>query len=733
MVDSYRPAYEGGRQGGGRRDDRPIERARRNAPPRPQRSYDQMSYDERPSSGYDRPPPPGPPAMTHFGGPSRSHHRFSESGFTQSDAPPPQYPARQDEYARRSDDHDYDTAERRKGRRGQGKSNTRGQRHQAAYSDQRPRYSFAKPGASERKLLQPKRREATPPQLEGMNDGKAGVKYIEIPTSSEDEEEETNGEDDNSKKEPSPPKWSNPETYTALPPADDSQRKRKDVLKLIRKARMKADDKSAEITAGAVAANDDFISLGFDDGEDDVIRPHAQNGRNGPSSGREREGHGMTIKGLATNGAQQYPLGPPPPPPSAEISAPHSTVDARLKALKRKRVDETDDDTRPLAPPSKSLKLGPIPDGRIVSGWSYKGSKDGRLGAVPWVRQMKYMAKPEARLHQEIVDFHAFVSAKKHEDSVRADLLVRLNSQMDYMYPGSEVHIFGSFAAGLYLPDADMDVVVVSRAFRETGRSMLARSNREMRRMADMLRDCKLAEPGMEVITGAKVPLIKFVDKLTSLKVDMSFENNTGIIANDTFRTWKAEHPAMPIIVMVIKQFLLMRGLNDVALGGIGGFTITCLVTNMLAQMPRVQSGELNPMENLGEVLIEFLDLYGNRFNYERTALRMNPPSYDNKDRLLHSGQIRKAAVDRLMVIDPNRNDNDIAGGSRHIRLIADKLSEAKSELFKAMDACRHDSASTPSLLAWMLGGDYDSFAWYRRNLKRVHNDLWGPVRDDEG
>ena len=60
----------------------------------------------------------------------------------------------------------------------------------------------------------------------------------------------------------SEPKWSNPDPYTVLPPVDEATRKRKDVVKLIRKAR-----KEAEVnTTGSnqAAANDDFISFGVD-------------------------------------------------------------------------------------------------------------------------------------------------------------------------------------------------------------------------------------------------------------------------------------------------------------------------------------------------------------------------------------------------------------------------------------------------------------------------------------
>ena len=59
------------------------------------------------------------------------------------------------------------------------------------------------------------------------------------------------------------PKWSNPDPYTALPPPDESQRKKKDVVKLIRRARVIATHQ--EGPENAVAANADFISLNFVD------------------------------------------------------------------------------------------------------------------------------------------------------------------------------------------------------------------------------------------------------------------------------------------------------------------------------------------------------------------------------------------------------------------------------------------------------------------------------------
>jgi non-canonical poly(A) RNA polymerase PAPD5/7 len=62
------------------------------------------------------------------------------------------------------------------------------------------------------------------------------------------------------------PKWSNAELYTALPPVEDAtERKRRDVVKLIRKARVMAAKDKAPVKP---LEGDDFISFGFEDDEE---------------------------------------------------------------------------------------------------------------------------------------------------------------------------------------------------------------------------------------------------------------------------------------------------------------------------------------------------------------------------------------------------------------------------------------------------------------------------------
>lgn len=232
------------------------------------------------------------------------------------------------------------------------------------------------------------------------------------------------------------------------------------------------------------------------------------------------------------------------------------------------------------------------------------------------------------RLHTEILDFYEWVKPQPFEQHVRQDLITRLDRLFQKRY-GNDVQIrpFGSFASGLYLPTADIDCVLLSRSFMISGQKSLGEKKSQVWAFAGFLRRSNMVLPGsVEAIPFARVPIIKFVDKLTGLRVDMSFDNDSGLVANDTFQQWKTQFPVMPVIVSVVKQFLLLRGLNEVPTGGLGGFAITCLVTSLLQHMPY----DMNT-RSVGSILLDFLNFYGNTFDTGSVGIRMKPPGYFNK------------------------------------------------------------------------------------------------------
>jgi non-canonical poly(A) RNA polymerase PAPD5/7 len=388
------------------------------------------------------------------------------------------------------------------------------------------------------------------------------------------------------------PRWSNPDPYTSLPPVDDSNRKHKDVVKLIRKARVET-----ATVPGIGAANDqDFISFDFDG--DDV-----DTGQYSPPLGA--------------------PTGPKSDFPGRPARSAQQTAHDSIQLGKRKR-DDSENQLRPIA--SQNMQYNG--DGMILALW--QPTKN--FSPTPWLQSLhgRGLEAPGIALHKEVIDFYEWVKPRDFEHAVRADLITRLQKALERLEPGGRLKAFGSFAAGLYLPTGDMDLVFLRSSFRGTrisSNGKLAKPKIEMvRAFANFIRTQGLAQGMVKPILHAKVPIIKFVEKVSGLKVDLSFDNDTGVTANETFHKWKVQYPAMPILASIIKHFLMMRGLNDVAFGGLGGFSIICLVTSLVQHFPSTSQPP-----NLGLMLLEFFNLYGNLFNRHDVAIRLDPPSYISK------------------------------------------------------------------------------------------------------
>lgn len=344
----------------------------------------------------------------------------------------------------------------------------------------------------------------------------------------------------------------------------------------------------------------------------------------------------------------------------------------------------------------------------------------------------------------ELSDFYDLVRPREFEDRLRGNLVGELNRILDKngSWRGRKLHAFGSFMSGLYLPTGDMDLVLCSEALLSGGNTLPVGLN-QLKQFRNYLRSSRVAVHNhFEMISKARVPLVKYVDSTTGLKVDISFENPSGVIAIKTFKAWRDQYPVMPILVTIIKQFLLMRGLNEPVNGGIGGFSVICMVVSMLQMMPQIQSGDMVPERNLGSLLMHFFDLYGNRFNYKITALRLNPPGYVNKagfsQSLFGSSTANKILVaqnqvttftyrnpDRLSIIDPNNPANDISGGSQNYPQIKACFAEAHKLLQERIERIARGEIHN-SILEIILGGNYAMFREQRNYLRKVHRKVFG-------
>lgn len=269
-----------------------------------------------------------------------------------------------------------DRGRRNDNSRGRGGRNARGGR--GGYVPKR---------AADRPFLQGNR-EPTPELMRGMDeDATNPTKFRNIQDLSDSDEEDMDMSDDDRATEDdeseqprkkqargpdskaadgnSIPRWSNPDPYTALPPPDESQRKKKDVVKLIRKARM--DQTNDEFNKSA-AATDDFISFDFDDDDnkdkESSPEPEINQGVAGAPSGPRslRKDNMYPPASLPTN------------LPFATENPPEMSVNEELGNRKRTYDDQI------KGPPLIVKKKGkqPASNGRVAREWLPKNDP------TPW-------------------------------------------------------------------------------------------------------------------------------------------------------------------------------------------------------------------------------------------------------------------------------------------------------------------------------------------------------------
>ncbi|KAG5440043.1 hypothetical protein PCK2_000651 [Pneumocystis canis] len=175
---------------------------------------------------------------------------------------------------------------------------------------------------------------------------------------------------------------------------------------------------------------------------------------------------------------------------------------------------------------------------------------------APWARDYSEETCVSRILHREILDFSNFISPTKEEHFVRELVIQRINTLIQKHWKNVQLCAFGSFDTMLYLPTSDIDLVILSLGPR------IYETRKDLHKLSRYLR-CSNVAKDIQIITGATVPIIKFIDTLTQIHVDISFNKPGGLISANIIKQYMKEHYALKPLVMFIKHFLNMRGLNE--------------------------------------------------------------------------------------------------------------------------------------------------------------------------
>ncbi|KAM7149611.1 terminal nucleotidyltransferase 4A isoform 1-T1 [Molossus nigricans] len=314
-------------------------------------------------------------------------------------------------------------------------------------------------------------------------------------------------------------------------------------------------------------------------------------------------------------------------------------------------------------------------------------------------------------LHEEIIDFYNFMSPCPEEAAMRREVVKRIETVVKDLWPAADVQIFGSFSTGLYLPTSDIDLVVFGKWERPP-----------LQLLEQALRKHNVAEPGsIKVLDKATVPIIKLTDQETEVKVDISFNMETGVRAAEFIKNYMKKYSLLPYLILVLKQFLLQRDLNEVFTGGISSYSLILMAISFLQLHPRIDARRAD--ENLGMLLVEFFELYGRNFNYLKTGIRIKEGgAYIAKEEIMKA-MTSGYRPSMLCIEDPLLPGNDVGRssyGAMQVKQVFDYayivLSHAVSPLARSYP--NRDSESTLGRIVKVTQEVID----YRRWIK----EKWG-------
>jgi len=166
------------------------------------------------------------------------------------------------------------------------------------------------------------------------------------------------------------------------------------------------------------------------------------------------------------------------------------------------------------------------------------------------------------------------------------------------------------------------------------------------------------------------VPILNFIEKHSGFEIDISINASSGIDGRSIIKKFIQQCPAIKPLNIVLKQFLELIDLNKVFTGGLSSYALTLMVISFLQIHPLVRSGRIDPMNNLGMMLIEFLELYGVCFNHNKVGITLTNGGRYYK-RSIQSQLRRPASVSTIEILDPQDESNNVSSGSRNYREVA--------------------------------------------------------------
>lgn len=384
---------------------------------------------------------------------------------------------------------------------------------------------------------------------------------------------------------------------------------------------------------------------------------------------------------------------------------------------------------------------------------------------IPWVNHYPTPVKPfdSAALHltNEIKAFDLYASHNQQEQEA-ADAAIRDLKKviLDFNHH-LDIHVIGSRATDTADVLSDIDVNVCLPLTPSSAKSKMD-PLLVLDGLARSIQKWSYSHQGQQCpievvyhVKSAVVPIISCRHRSTGLPVQIqstlqAFDSSLSV------KSFLREFPTLRSLFKVLRQTLLIRGLNNGAHGGLTSYPLL----NMIVASLKMSESKISP-DDAGAQLLSFLDMYSD-INFDTTGISTRPLGYFPKralgkkrdsepitaSDLYHRELDGQASIRRvakrdghiLAFQDPANPTNNLGRSATRIRDIQKTLIRLRGQLRQAMqdwdNRLVHSSEQgsdrtttappnkAQSLLRPLLEADYHVYEQERKALIKAHQKL---------
>nr|DBA23509.1 TPA: hypothetical protein GDO54_014419 [Pyxicephalus adspersus] len=186
------------------------------------------------------------------------------------------------------------------------------------------------------------------------------------------------------------------------------------------------------------------------------------------------------------------------------------------------------------------------------------------------------------KLSQQILDlFQACqqqVTDLKKKDVCRAEL----QREIQQIFPQSRLYLVGSSLSGFGTRSSDADLCLVIKEEPMNQKT-------EARHILSLLQKhfyTQLSYIERPQLIRAKVPIVKFRDKVSGVEFDLNVNNVVGIRNTFLLRTYAHIESRVRPLVLVVKRWAGHHGINDASRGTLSSYSLVLMVLHYLQILP---------------------------------------------------------------------------------------------------------------------------------------------------